>query len=107
MSSLPLMASAPAPEQPLQLSVLFPPIPAKLVSKIRSGAFVEMKELLPDNLALQKQLENTQTAKQAAKAKQREVKTIATWVYCFLAYMAASTTDRKTRDQLTYARLIL
>ncbi len=33
-------------EQPLQLSVLFPPIPAKLVEKIRSGAFVDMKDLL-------------------------------------------------------------
>ncbi len=99
--------SNPVPEQPLQLSVLFPPIPAKLVAKIRAGTYVDMKDLLPDNLALQRQLESLQPSKQASKAKLRKVKSITTWVYCFLAYMAAATTDSCTRDQLTYARLIL
>ncbi len=97
----------PVPEQPLQLSVLFPPIPAKLVAKIRSGAFVEMKDLLPDNLALQRQLQSMQSTKQASKAKLREVKSINTWMDCFLAYMAAATQDTRSRELLTYARLIL
>ncbi len=82
--------------------MLFPPIPAKMVTKIRSGAFVDMKELLPDNLALQKQLETMQSTKLASKAKLREVKSINTWMYCFLAYMAAATQDTRSWELLTY-----
>ncbi len=99
--------STPRQESPLQLSVLFPHIPAKMVAKIRSGAFVDMKGLLPDNIALQLQLESLQVAKPASKAKLREVKSIQTWLYCFLAYIAVATSDTRTREQLTYARLIL
>ncbi len=83
-------------EQPLQLSVLFPLIPAKLVVKIRSGGFIDMKDLLPDNLVLQKQPESLQSSKQASKAKLREVRSVSTWLYGFLAYMAAATSDTRT-----------
>ena len=85
---------------PLFLSVLFPPIPEKLVTKIRAGSFVDMQELLPDNMALLKQLEKS-------KAKLREVKTLSSWLYCFLAYIAVATPDKHTRDLLTYARLVM
>ncbi len=71
-----------------------------------SAAFVE---LFLDNLALLKQLESMQSTKQASKANLREVRSVSTWLYCFLAYvyMAAATPDACSREILTYARLIL
>ncbi len=41
----------------LLLSSAAEPLPNKLVEKIRSGQFVEMKELLTDNVSLINQLE--------------------------------------------------
>ena len=66
-----------------------------------------MQELLPDNMALLKQLENLQSDKAKSKAKLREVKTLSSWLYCFLAYIAVATPDKHTRDLLTYARLVM
>ena len=39
------------------LSSAFPPFPQKLVARIQAGQFVEMKELLTDNISLQSQLD--------------------------------------------------
>ena len=41
----------------LRLSSAFAPLPAKLVEKIQSGQYVEMQDLLADNMALQSQLD--------------------------------------------------
>ena len=44
-----------APQNPtaqFSLSSSFPPLPVKLVSKIRSLQYIDMKELLPDNIGL-------------------------------------------------------
>lgn len=87
-------------------------LPRKLVEKIQSRQFVEMKELLFDNISLLQQLEATQgqVAIQtvgAARPRLREVTSITTWCYCFLGYLAVLTTDAVTRDQLVYARLLI
>ena len=42
-----------------------------------------------------------------SRPKMREVNSLPTWLYCFLAYAAIYTTDRRTRDHLAYARLII
>ena len=44
----------------LVLSPAAAPFPKKLVDKIQAGNFVEMKELLTDNMALVSQLETVQ-----------------------------------------------
>ena len=46
--------------QVVRLSTTFSPLPVKLVTKIEMGQFVEMKELLADNIALQRQLDAIQ-----------------------------------------------
>ena len=46
---------------PLILSSVLPPIPAKAVDRIRAGSFVDLKELLPDNMALLQRLQETST----------------------------------------------
>lgn len=58
------------------------------MTKIRAGAFIDMKDMLPDNMALLKQLDNFSADKTVSKAKLREIKTLTTWLYCFTAYIA-------------------
>ena len=87
--------------------------PQKLVAKVQSGAYVDMKEFLGDNLSLLRQLEslNITTTLSALpgvmKPRLREVTTLATWLYCFLAYAALRCPDQESRDRMAYARLII
>ena len=93
------------------LSSALPPIPAKVVGKIKSGQYVPMKELLTDNISLCSQLEaypgmhHTQPG--SPKPRLREIQSPLTWATCFMAYVAVLTEDPKMRDLLTYGRLIL
>ena len=41
---------------PFILSKVLPPVPSKIVGRIQSLQFVEMRELLPDNIALAERL---------------------------------------------------
>lgn len=89
-------------------------IPQKLVEKVRSGAYVEMREFLRDNILLLEQLETLQGSMPqlasipgAARPRLREVTTPLSWIYCFLNYMGVSTSDPTTRKQAAYAGLIL
>ena len=104
-------AYSPAPAG-LTLSPAAETFPRRLVDKVRSGVFVDMKELLADNVSLLDQLETLQGPAAIrplgpARPRLREVTTLHTWCYCFLAYISMCTTDATTRDQLAYARLII
>jgi len=114
-TSLPMVNPAQVyPQQTagLVISPAAAPFPKKLVDKVKSGQFVEMKELLVDNIALMRQLEamhGTSNLPQFGtnRPQLREVSSLTTWCYCFLGYMAIHTADPTTRDQLAYARLII
>lgn len=101
------------PVQPgLVLSPAAEPFPQKLVDRVRAGNFMEMRELLADNMSLLGQLEavpglSTVQMLGPTRPRLREVSSILTWCYCFLGYMAIRTTDMATRDQLAYARLLI
>ena len=100
------------PPQGLILSPASSPFPQKLVDKIHFGQFIEMRELLMDNIALIQQLEALQSSTPIpmigpTRPRLREISTLSSWLYCFLAYVAILTTDRNTRDKLAYARLII
>ena len=102
----------PAPTSGLILSPAAEPFPRKLVDKVTSGQFVEMRELLADNISLLHQLEAIQGYPPhhvlgPGRPRLREVTSLSTWCYCFLGYMAIRTSDPMTRDQLAYARLII
>uniref|UniRef100_A0A1X7U1S3 C3H1-type domain-containing protein n=1 Tax=Amphimedon queenslandica TaxID=400682 RepID=A0A1X7U1S3_AMPQE len=97
----------PARQAPgLVLSPDCQPIPGKLVEKVLSGQFVEMREFLADNVKLLDSLEATPGGN-AGRPRVREVSSPLTWIHCFMAYAAIRCKDPFTRDMLAYARLIL
>lgn len=111
---VPLTTAAPieASGEGLLLSPSAEVIPKKLLDKMRSGKFIEMKELLQDNMMLAAQVEELQGPLSmhvigAARPRLREITSLPTWCYCFLGYAAAMTSDPVTRDHLAYARLII
>ena len=96
----------------LSLSPAAEPVPSHLVQRIRTGSFVEMRDLLADNIALQSQLSSLQGPSMAfnqggTRPRLREVPSLISWVYCFSTYMAVRTSDPLTRDMLAYTRLII
>ena len=98
-------------ERAIVLSSALPPITAKLATKILSGQFVDMKELLADNMTLCHQLEafpsHQHLCTGGAKPRLRVIDSPLTWVSCFLAYAAVRTSDIQTRNLLTYGRLVV
>ena len=102
-SSHPSSGSLP---QPFSLASSFSPIPAKLVQKIKSAVYVDMKELLPDNIIA---MENVTQAPSQQKPKQREIRSILTWLPAFITYTAilADHVPYRTRELLAYMRLII
>lgn len=111
-SSLQAPNSSSRPQSGLTLSPAAPPFPQKLVDKARAGHFLEMKELLADNVSLLNQLEAVPGVTAAhlcgsTRPRLREVSSLTSWCYCFLGYMAMCTKDPSTRDQMAYARLLI
>ena len=111
MASVPV-GGGPHPSQAMRLSSTFAPLPAKLVTKIRTGQFVEMRELLADNMALQRQLDTIHAQPAfplpaAARPRMRDIDSPLTWIYCFLAYAAVRSSDPAVCNLLTYGRLVI
>ena len=119
LQSTPLTAALQAPVPPSLLSPLPPTaglalspaaqlFPQQIVDRIRLGVFVEMCDLLMDNITLIDQLEGLPGPPVAVpgmpRPRLREVSSLPT---CFLAYAAILTTDQTTRDHLTYACLLI
>ncbi len=99
---------------PLVLSPSFPPVPAKLVAKIRTGAFVPLKELLGDNIALRRQrMEESNPAhlpqwmSRQSLPQMRNISTPLQWAYCMFTYIAVTCDDVRIRDMLAYAHIVL
>ena len=81
------------------------PIPHRLIQRIWNGEFVEMRELLADNISYN-QFEDFHVHTSRLCPRVREVPSLSSWVYCFAAYMAVLTPDPQTREMLAYCRLI-
>ena len=95
------------------LSPAADPIPFRLVQRIQNGEFLEMRDLLADNVSLHSQLEDLHghvplaSTPAAFRPRLREVPTLSSWMYCFMAYLAVRTRDPQTRDMLAYCRLVI
>ena len=78
---------------PFSLGPGHTPIPAKLVSKILTGQFVELADLIPENLDVPEQVQHTITGSSLvsispARPKRKEVIDVVTWVECFVSFMS-------------------
>ncbi|MCH9717798.1 MAG: hypothetical protein K0U52_12045 [Gammaproteobacteria bacterium] len=96
--------------QALVLSPALQPIPGKLVEKIQKGENLELKELLPDNVALLKRITevNPVANSGASSSKMREISDPLSWVFCYLSFVAAkSTSSKETRDLLAYGQIVI
>ena len=81
-----------------------PPVPAKLVSKIESGAFIEMADLLPEQLGTYGYDEESKT-----RTKKPSVTNILEWLQCFAVYVAVRGQKQpdRIRDFMGYQALII
>ena len=97
----------------MSLSISTRPIPARVATLIRSGRFIEMRDLLGDNATVRSHFEDmhgalgVQLLPVSARPRVREVTSLSSWVCCFLTYLAVGTSDHTTRDRLTYAVLLI
>ena len=97
----------------LSLSPATSPFPQKLVDRARSGQFVDMRALLTDNVSLIQQLDTFggnhafPSLPGMLRPRLREVTSLPSWIYCFLAYIAIRANDQGVRDMLAYAHLMV
>lgn len=60
-----------------------PPVPAKLVAKILKGEFIDMAELLRDNIEAERRRGGSDTASIQLRPSRREIPDILSWLQCF------------------------
>ena len=95
---------------PFILSESLPPIPAKLVTKIQNGEFVDMAELLRDNIEADRRRSKDGGASGSATAhSRREVPDILSWIQCFGTYacVVAAAKPEKTQQLLAYQTMVV
>ena len=82
----------------------YPPVPNKLIKKIRDGEFIEMADLLPERLGAGGDNEPTKSTK-----KRKIVTNILEWVRCFGLHISiiARSTPERVPDLLSYQALII
>lgn len=98
--------------KPFILSEGLPPVPHKLAARILKGEFIDMAELLRDNLEAQRRTsaaaQITATAPPAPKSR-REIPDLMSWVQCFGTYIAVVTSKfpHRIKELLAYQTLII
>ncbi len=94
--------------QPFVLSEALPVVPAKLAHRIRKGEYVEMAELLKDNVeAERRRLAAGESG--TARVSRREVPDFESWLQCFSSYAAIVATQypHKARELWAYQALMI
>ena len=98
---------------PFTLGEGLPPVPAKLASKIRRGEYVDMAELLRDNMELERRRDTREVSSNAFGLNQqpnrREVPDLLSWVQCFGMYAAvlSSNYPEKVHELYAYQTMIV
>ena len=93
-------------DSPFILSEALPVVSAKLVRRILRGEYIDMAELLKDNMEAERR---RLSAVGGPHFNRREVPDILSWLQCFNLYMAVvvSVHPEKTRELLAYQALIV
>ena len=105
---------APIPLQPFVVGPGFSPVPVKLVSQIVAGKFVDLADLLADNLAShepepQLMFDGRLVFTPTSKRQRRHVEDILSWTEAFSIYSLVLTSHfpNRWRDLMAYKLLIL
>ena len=114
VGGLSLLAQTPILHQPFVVGPGFSPVPAKLVSQIVAGKFVELHDLLSANLVLhepepQLLLDGRLVLTSTPKKPKRRIDDITSWLEAFLIYclILSSHFPHRWRDLMQYLLLIL
>ena len=106
-----LLPSPPTLATAFKFTSATPPIPAKLVTKVRSLQYVDMAEFLPDNVGVLKSLDAAPLAQllPATRPRLREIKSLLSWVTSFCTYTAilASSHPHLVESRLAYMALVI
>ena len=89
------------PQQPFLLSNGLTPVPPKLVTKIQKLEFVDMAELLRDNLEMQRQVtsqDQSSTPAVPLRNRRREIPDLLSWVSCFGVAIYGGAYQQASRD---------
>ena len=108
-SPIPQILPSTQEHQPVAIGEGLPPIPGKLVKKIESGLYIELSELLPDNLSVTNATGDIADAPKASKPVTRPTLSIIEWVQSFGIYTAilSKSQPHRVADLLGYQTLIL
>ena len=90
----------------LRLSMSLRPVSSRLVQRIHTGEFIDMRDLLQHFEGIHGAL-GFQVLPMTSCPKVRDVTTLPSWICCFMSYLAVLTTDQLTRERLAYAVLIV
>ena len=108
------LTSAPKPKTPpFRMATSIVPIPGKLVKRIQALEYIDMRELLPDNIALAERLATLPQGLTPPKPpSEREIggdRALLTWVSSFATYIAivAEAHPGRVGDMLAYMRLLI
>jgi len=108
------VAQLPVLHQPFVVGPGFSPVPAKLVSQIVAGKFVELHELLPANIVMtepepQLLFDGCLVLTSSPKKPKRRIEDISTWLEAFSIYclVLVSHFPNRWKDLLQYQLLIL
>ena len=89
------------------------PILVHIVSLVQAGRYVEMHDLLGDNVAMRGHLDDiretmgSSVLQVSSWAHVREVTTLPSRLCCFVSFLAVGTTDCVTWEGLAYATLLI
>lgn len=89
----------------------FPPVPAKLVAKILRLDFVDMAELLRDNIEAERRraAQGESPSSNTPRPPRREVPDILSWIQCFGIYISVIATKYpgKVQSMLAYQTMLV
>ena len=102
----------PAQEKDYEAFVMsegLPPVPAKLVGKICRGEFVDMAEMLRDNIEAERHRGTATEPSKLSGHRRREIPDILSWIKCFGTYacVVASQHPEKVTQRLAYQTTVI
>jgi len=72
----------------LYLGEALPVVPARLVKKILKGEYVDMAELLEDNMEVERRLQKSEMGHASWVATRWEIPDLLSWLHCYSLYAA-------------------